>query len=283
MVTQLARAALWYARRQWAIFPLRPHTKEPFSGLGVYAATADIAQVTEWWQRWPNANIGLHCGGSGLLAIDLDAYKDNYAGCDLLTPEDEETVTNLTGGGGVHLLYTMPAGAKYGNEKGSLPPGVDVRGQGGYIVLPPSVHPSGNPYRWELSYGPHEIDPRPLPAELKAMLEDGAAHHRVIGPPDKYAVAISRKLVESILVALDLATFPEQVYDGSGRKWILTSCPFNPEDDPHENDKAAFVIVYNDGHISAGCKHERCRNRLAAAKIGGWRWLVTKRAQLIHA
>ena len=173
----------------------------------------------------------------------------------------------------------MPPAAKYGNDKGSLPPGVDVRGHGGYIVLPPSVHPSGNLYRWEIGYGPHEIEARALPAGLKEMLDDGAAHQRIIGPPDKYAVAIATKLVESILIALDLATFPVQVYDGSGRKWILKSCPFNPETDPHENDKAAFIFVYSDGHISAGCSHERCRNRLAAAKSRRMRFIVGQRPQ----
>lgn len=281
--TRLARAATWYAGHGWAVFPLRPRTKEPFGGLGVYNATAKVDQVTEWWQRWPQANIGLHCGGTGLLALDIDAYKDAYAGVDILTRADEETITNLTGNGGTHLLYITPQGTKYGNNKGNLPPGVDIRGWGGYIVLPPSIHPNGNLYRWEDSYGPHEIEPLPLPAGLRAMLEAGRCTQRTAGPPDKLAVAIAQKLVESVLDALDIETHPAQVYDGDGRKWILKFCPFNPEEEPHENDKAAFVIVARDGHISAGCQHERCRNRLSAARCSGWQWLLRQRERDLAA
>lgn len=281
--SRLARSALWYARHGWAVFPLRPRTKEPFANLGVYNATADPDRVAEWWRRWPQANIGLHCGGSGLLALDIDAYKDSYAGVDILTHADEETITNLTGGGGTHLIYRTPEGARYGNNKGALPPGVDIRGWGGYIVLPPSVHPSGNLYRWEDGYGPHEVDALPLPDGLRRMLEAGRCGQRTAGPPDKYAVAIAQKLVESVLASLDIETFPAQVYDGDGRKWILKFCPFNPEVEPHENDKAAFVIVARDGHIAAGCQHERCRNRLAAAKCGGWQWLLRQRERDLAA
>lgn len=283
MSSQLARAAAWYARHGWTVFPLRPHTKEPFGGLGVYNATRDLAQVAEWWQRWPQANIGLHCGGCGLLALDIDAYKDTYAGVDILTREDEETITNLTGGGGTHLLYTTPEGTRYGNNKGNLPPGVDIRGWGGYIVLPPSIHPNGNLYRWESGYRPDEIAPLPLPAGLRAMLDMGRAVQRTAGPPDKFAVAVAQKLVQSVLGALEIETYPAQVYDGDGRKWILKFCPFNPAEEPHENDKAAFVVIARDGYISAGCQHERCRNRLAAASTTGWRFLLGQRARLAAA
>ncbi len=281
--TRLALAALWYARHGWAVFPLRPHTKEPFAQLGVYNATNDPEHVAGWWQRWPHANIGLHCGGSGLLALDIDAYKDAYAGVDILKREDEETITNLTGGGGTHLLYRTPDGAKYGNRKGDLPPGVDIRGWGGYVVLPPSVHPSGNLYQWEDGYGPHQIAALSLLDGLRHMLEAGRCAQRVAGPPDKYAVVIAQKLVESVFASLDIEAYPPQVYDGDGRKWILKYCPFNPEVEPHENDKAAFLIIARDGHIAAGCQHERCRNRLSAAKCGGWQWLLRQREQSIAA
>lgn len=155
----------------WHIFPLRPCSKEPFSGIGVYQATTDTDQIRQWWTRWPDANIGLHCGPAGVLALDLDTYKAQYAGTELLTQEERQTTTSLTGNGGEHLLYQMPTGERFGNGGGKLPAGVDIRGDGGYLVLPPSVHPSGPRYQWEHGYGPDELRPQPLPEKLHHLLK----------------------------------------------------------------------------------------------------------------
>lgn len=281
--TLLARAARWYARRGWAVFPLRPRTKEPFAKLGVYHATTDPTQVAAWWRQWPVANIGLHCGAAGVLALDLDQYKETYQGDKLLTPDDEQTITSLTGSGGTHLLYGMPTAAHYGNATGSLPSGIDIRGYGGYIVLPPSVHPNGNRYQWEAGYGPHEIALLPLPDTLRRILDQCRAYQRPAGPPDRYAVAIGQALVESVLAALDVASDPPQVYDQDGRKWILKRCPFNPDGAPHDADKAAYIVVKRDGRVAAGCHHARCRERLHAARVSGWTYLLQGAAHHVTA
>ena len=273
MTPDLAKSALWYARRGWPVFPLRPHTKEPYKGLGVYAATTDPAQVAQWWHQWPQSNVALHVGAAGLLGLDLDAYKDNFGGAGFLTTDDENTITNLTGSGGAHLLFALPPGVKYSNATGNLPPGIDVRCWGGYIVVPPSIHPNGNRYHWELGFAPHEIEPLPLPHTLRAILEDAAVHTRTPGRPDAIRVRIGRELVISVLASLELETYGEQVY-GTGRKWVLRHCPFNPPDNPHADDRGAFACVYPDGHVAAGCWHERCRAMLKAAAMGGWRFLV---------
>lgn len=275
-MTRLQRAAAWYAQFGWHIFPLRPRTKEPFANLGVYHATADPEQVADWWRRWPNANVGLHCGGSHLLAIDLDLYKDTYNGDGLLTPDDEQTITNLTGSGGTHLLYRLEEGEKYGNAKGDLPTGIDIRGWGGYIVLPPSVHPSGNLYQWETNYGPHEIAAAPLPAWLRTILQAGRTGYRIPGPSNSMAVEMGVRLVESVLDRLDIPTTEMREYDGDGRKWILKRCPFQPDDAPHDSDRGAYIVIARDGKIAAGCHHERCRDRLHDAKLSGWRWLLAQ-------
>lgn len=280
MNTQLARSALWYARFGWEIFPLRPRTKEPFGGIGVYSATADSDQIMDWWRRWPHANIGLHCGGSGLLGLDLDAYKETFDGAGFLARADEETVTNLTGSGGTHLLYAMPENARYTNATGNLPAGIDVRGFGGYLVLPPSIHPNGKAYRWELGYGPHEVPVRPMPHALRSILDDAKAHQRIAGPPNKRAVAEAVEIVEAVLDTLDLPADGPQHYDVDGRRWILRECPFNPEENPHDRDRAAYVIIARDGHISAGCQHARCRERLRSEQCGGWKFLVKRAAQV---
>lgn len=279
MTTSLPRSALWYARHGWAVFPLRPRTKEPFSGIGVYNATTDADQVIDWWRRWPQANIGLHCGGCGVLALDLDTYKDTFAGGGLLFRSDEETITSLTGAGGTHLLYAMPEGRRYTNMTGGLPPGIDVRGWGGYVVLPPSTHPNGNAYRWEVGYGPHETGLLPLPNALRSVLDESHAHTRTAGPPDSFAVRAAMATVTNVILRLDLDVRKgdPSPYDGEdGRKWILTTCPFQPPDSPHKADQGAYITIARDGHIAAGCHHARCREALKEAKTGGWRWLLRR-------
>src|SRR5262245_52462613 len=98
-------------------------------------STRDEAQIQKWWGRPWRAingethepllfvpNIGIDCGKSDLLTLDADAYKESYAGADLLGWADRETVTALTGGGGEHLLYARQ-GLPYGNDTHGLPAG----------------------------------------------------------------------------------------------------------------------------------------------------------------
>jgi hypothetical protein len=269
----MGRAALWYARRfGWPIFPLRPGTKEPFKDLGVYHATSDLGQIRAWWQRWPNANIGLHCGGANLLALDADEYKAAYAGSGL-SSADQETVTSLTGSGGTHLLYAMPDGARLGNATGKLPPGVDIRGWGGYIVLPPSLHPSGRRYAWELDYGPHEMPLLPLPGALWEILRHYTIHNGDIESTHPARIRQAVALVGRVLAALDIPAAGPVAYVQGGRRWTLNHCPFMPADDPHADDRGPFVAVFPDGRIVAGCQHNRCRQAIARSGLSGWRWL----------
>lgn len=277
MTTQLARAALWYARHGWTVFPLRPGTKEPFKGIGCYSATTDVTQVTEWWARCPRSNIGLHCGGCNLLALDLDTYKDSFQGNGWLTRDDEETLTSITGSGGTHLIYAVEDGHRWGNKTGELPPGIDVRGWGGYIVLPPSIHPNGNAYQWETGYRPDEIEAALLPQALVRILDYARIPERMAGPPDDFAVAMSLKLVESLLKAMNIKIYSQEVYERTGRKLKMTPCPFAPKDNPHAEDHSSFVTIAPDGHIAAGCPHERCRNRQDDERQWGWQWLLHER------
>jgi hypothetical protein len=210
---KLARAARWYARHGWYVVPVHTprfddngdcvgcscedwrrrkeptyvcHTpgKHPRLADWEANASADVATVAEWWRRWPDANIGIAAGRSGILTFDLDSYKDDYEGDKLLEPADIETVTSLTGSGGSHLIYTLPPDALYTNARGALPRGIDIRAHGGQFVAPPSIHPSGRAYQWELEYGPHEIEPLPLPTHIAAILD---AHKGAQLAPPKFS------------------------------------------------------------------------------------------------
>ncbi len=175
-MSEMLEAALGYARRGWPVFPCAPREKKPLTPHGCRDATVDPEQIRAWWQRWPDANIGLATGGCGLVAIDIDPGKggtDTWAELRRRLDIDDGTVTAVTGGGGKHLLYRAPEGIRIPNSVGKLGAGVDVRGDGGYIVVPPSVHPNGTPYRWETGYSPDDRGPLPLPQPLLRLLADG--------------------------------------------------------------------------------------------------------------
>lgn len=182
--------AMSYAKRGYHIFPVwwindfgtcgcgnrncKDPGKHPIPYRGVWDATTDSTQIAAWWAKHPRANIGWHPGPSGHLAMDLDKYKDEFdatATGAIITKADEETLTSLTGGGGNHLGYATPAGEKFGSNRSGLPKGIDIRCWGGYIILPPSNHKSGNRYQWETGYGPDEMTPAPLPQKLYDILK----------------------------------------------------------------------------------------------------------------
>ena len=182
----LLAAALQYAARGWHVLPLRPAGKQPLTRHGCQEATADAAAIVAWWRRWPQANVGIACGPSGLVVIDLDRDKGGLeAWADLRRRYafDDATVMALTGGGGMHLYYRAPADLPIGNSAGRLGPGIDVRGSGGYVVAPPSRHPSGRPYTWDVGFHPDETAIAPLPPPLTQLLAAPVKGHAETATP----------------------------------------------------------------------------------------------------
>jgi hypothetical protein len=145
-VTDLAMAALWYAKNGIPVFPCKPRGKEPLTPHGFKDATTDEKKVAEWWSKWPGANIGVPTGAaSGLLVVDVDPRNGGPQGRDELIRQlgpIPDTAEIITGGGGRHLYFKYGGG---GVPK-ALAPGIDLKGDGGYIIAPPSIHPSGKRY-----------------------------------------------------------------------------------------------------------------------------------------
>ena len=153
-------AALSYAHLGLAVFPLVEGAKNPATAKGFKNASTDEKTVRTWWTRNPNYNIGIACGnGTMVIDLDVDEAKDEDGTATLRKWEDDngklpETATAVTGRGGLHMLYRID-----GEVRCSANPklGVDVRGDGGYIVAPPSIHPNGTQYAWERDPRKHEI------------------------------------------------------------------------------------------------------------------------------
>jgi hypothetical protein len=105
--------------------------------------------IRRWWETWPDANVAIRTGAVSKLAVlDVDP---RHGGVDSLRALDRlpDTAVAETGGGGYHMLFAHPGG-HVKTTASSLAPGLDIRGDGGYIVAPPSLHASGKRYAWKL-------------------------------------------------------------------------------------------------------------------------------------
>lgn len=167
--TPLGEAARAYAEAGFAVFPVKPRAKEPCVRWKD-EASRDPARITAWWQRWPDANIGLPVP-EGLFVLDIDG------------PEGERTIAGLEArhgrlpegpvartAKGRHLWFRFPPGRCLKNAVRRLP-GIDVRAQGGYVVAPPSVHPDGIEYAWETGRALFDVPIREAPGWLLDALE----------------------------------------------------------------------------------------------------------------
>jgi uncharacterized protein (DUF927 family) len=200
----LLEAALNYVRRGWPVFPCHtpkghrcscgksdcdkigkhPRYHEQDLEHGLKSAALDEQIIKEWWTRWPDANVGIVTGEkSGLVVLDVDPKNDGHESLEELEKikgKLPDTVETITGSGGRHILFRHP-GRKISNKTG-FKPGLDIRGDGGYIVAPPSLHVSGRTYEWELSSHPDDVSLAEIPDWLLKLIEGGGEKTKTCEP-----------------------------------------------------------------------------------------------------
>jgi hypothetical protein len=125
--------------------------KHPRTKNGVHDASSDESKIRQWWSTWEDANVGVATGrGTGFFVLDVDPRRSGdraLATLEATYGKLPETRTAATGGGGVHYLFQYPD-FSVKNSTGKLGPGLDIKGEGGAIVVAPSLHASGKRYRW---------------------------------------------------------------------------------------------------------------------------------------
>src|SRR6516225_10120505 len=158
---------LKYAERGWYVIPV-DDKKHPLTRNGVKDATRDPAVIQGWWAQWPKANVAIATGqGSKLTVIDLDTKGGGLTNWTTIVQDHGGVPTTLqssTPSGGAHN-YWLPPDFLVRNSVSTLAPGVDVRGERGYVLAPPSILPNG-PYRWV----DPTVEPQPMPEWLAQML-----------------------------------------------------------------------------------------------------------------
>lgn len=174
-MNKLLDAAIEYATKyKWAVFPCSPMSKKPLTPHGCKDAKKSVGAIKAWWKRWPDASIGIATGSvSGLIVIDEDLDEDKglngyeeVSEWERINGAFPATVQCITGRGGYHLYYQYD-GTDIKNRAGILD-GVDVRGEGGYVIAPPSMHPNGTEYQWEDA--PDEVTLAPIDATVRKFL-----------------------------------------------------------------------------------------------------------------
>lgn len=166
----LIDCALQYADIGWSVIPLKQDKRPYISWKSYQGKPATKAQIKKWWAQYPDANIGIVTGKvSGLIVIDLDSDEGQeayIAECGEL----HSTIAQKTGKG-LHLLFRHPGDTEYSNMARTLTD-VDIRGDGGYIMAAPSLHPNGSQYEWTIDPVENELmDLMDLPPEVKSILK----------------------------------------------------------------------------------------------------------------
>jgi Bifunctional DNA primase/polymerase, N-terminal/AAA domain len=230
-----AEAALRYAGNGWRVVPVLPGSKRPALTRWTEAATADAEKVRRWWtEEHPDAGVGIVTGpGSGLWVLDVDD-PDSLAELEERHERLPATLTSITGSGGYHLFFRWPAGAEVRNDAGRrLGPGLDVRGEGGFVVAPPTLHPNGAEYAWDLG---EPEEPADAPAWLLELVTREEARPerparlelaRSDRPGDRWAAATTW----SEILTADGWTHHHTDRDGEGH-WV------RPGKDPRDGTSA---------------------------------------------
>jgi len=271
-VNQMLEAALSYARRGWPVFPCQQGGKTPLTHHGFKDASTDSGVIKNWWHRWPSANVAVATGAvSGIIVLDVDG------------PEGPESFESLggtpptpmvhTANGGRHYYLKHPGG-RVSNFTKRLP-GLDLRGDGGYVVAPPSALGNGKDYTWIIPPEKEE------PAEPRRTLLDLITNGR--GPAPK----IPERIVEGVRNDTLTSLAGAMRRRGASEKTILVALTEeNERCDPPLDEGELRTIAKSVGRYKPAINEKRSSKKIETptgltladlrSKIGPIKWAWPK-------
>jgi len=248
-MSQLA-AALSYLEAGLSIIPTKCEDKRPcILWKEFQTRCATKSEVERWYQAYPDAGVAIVCGAiSGVVVVDGDPR--NGSGLFELSPFLPLTPTVETGGGGRHYYFAAPP-AMPTPKVSALIPGVDLQGEASYVVAPPTIHPSGQRYRWIPGLAFSEVSLAPLPAVIRHLV---ALNRQKASTLQQSRRPTSRDVpLESVITRLENVRRVGRGY--------LAQCPGHEDRVP-----SLSVGRANDGrllmHCFAGCSFTRVLDAL---------------------
>jgi hypothetical protein len=191
----MLQTALALVERGLRVFPCKPRAKVPATPGGCKDATKDPNMLRHWWGLNPAYNLAIATGpASGIFVIDVDGLDGE---CELRRLEAKHgalppTVEVTTPRPGRHVYFKMP-GTLLRNSAGKIAPGVDVRALGGYVVAPPSIHPSGRAYAWSVDCAGAIA---PAPDWLLAKIIEPVNGNGQAAPPEAWRALVTNGVSE---------------------------------------------------------------------------------------
>ncbi len=175
----LGLAAVRLAKFGFHVFPIAPMDKIPVTPHGLLDATREIERIVTFWLKYPDHNVGIRCGiESELVVLDVDG-DEGYASLRELEDQFEKlppTASVVTPRGGEHFYFRHPGKGGIRNTTGYPLPALDIRGDGGYVLAPPSVGPTGRRYEVDES-----VEIADLPGWLLRMLVERQSARTTLG------------------------------------------------------------------------------------------------------
>jgi hypothetical protein len=251
-MTNMLDAALRYTFTNTPVFPVNFVDKHPLCPHGLKDATIDENQIRAWWRIFSHAMIGIPTGprsGVWVLDVDVDPKKGINGRETMARLESEHgslplTLCSITPRGGRHYVFRWN-GINIRSSTAKIGPGIDVRGDGGYFVAPPSVRSDGTPYRWQQANAVIVEAPTWLSELVLAASSNGATRRTI----------------------LDLSTPDGTPQPSSARDRVWARAALRRECDTLNTNAALNAAAFNLGQIVAG--GELTKQEVIAALVAG--------------
>ena len=255
MSNKLLEAAIKYATEYgWAVFPCSSTSKKPLTPHGCKDAKKNVGAIKAWWKKWPDASIGVATGtASNLIVIDEDLDEDKgLNGYEEVSAWERvhgalpNTVQCITGRGGYHLYFQYTCD-DIKNRAGILE-GVDVRGEGGYVIAPPSMHPNGTEYQWEDA--PDEIALAPVDGVVRKFLFGDDKPHAAsdFKLPDRIKSGERNETLFKLACSMQSQGLPDAAIMAAIEQTNQTACD-SPLDTEELETIVSSALRYNKGEL----------------------------------